>query len=83
MILLDDVHAPPCRNKLLSRIQSVPDDRWLIETDQNTPAAIDTAMMEILEVVGEAKGWDLERTAQQAASNFELFCNVHSRSCNA
>ncbi|GAX75168.1 hypothetical protein CEUSTIGMA_g2612.t1 [Chlamydomonas eustigma] len=64
------------KTKLISRITAVPDDRWLIESDQNTPAAIDSDMVDILAIVAEAKDWDLNRTAVQAALNFESFCNV-------
>ena len=51
----------------------MPDDRLLLESDQDSPARIDDGLAAILGVVAEAKGWSLEQAAQRAADNFAAF----------
>ena len=51
----------------------MPDDRLLLESDQDSPSRIDDGLASILGVVAEAKGWSLEQTAQRAGDNFAAF----------
>lgn len=57
----------------MARIRAVPDDRLLLESDQDSPSRIDDGLFAILGVVAEAKGWSLEQAAQRAAENFAAF----------
>ena len=61
------------RGKLLDRIKAVPDSRWLLESDQDSPSRIDAGLEEMLSIVAEAKGWSAEETAAKAIDNFNAF----------
>eukprot|EP00798_Chlamydomonas_sp_ICE-L_P030449 gene30450-35459_t len=61
------------REKLIKRIQAVPDDRLLIESDQIDAALIDSGLQEIVEVVAEAKGWTLDEATERTLFNFNTF----------
>ena len=65
--------APQHREKLIQRIKAVPDDRFLLESDHNTPTQIDASLDAILDVFTQAKGWDRQHAAQQAMANFDAF----------
>ncbi|KAF5843290.1 hypothetical protein DUNSADRAFT_92 [Dunaliella salina] len=61
------------REKLAARIKAVPDDRILIESDQNTPLAIDSGLANITQIIAQAKGWSLEKAVEVANANFKAF----------
>jgi len=61
------------QDRLIKRMAAVPDDRLLIESDQNTPTAIDAGLSYILSLVAQAKGWDEDHAARTAVKNFEAF----------
>ena len=61
------------RGKLLERVRAVPDSRWLLESDQDSPLRIDPGLEEMLGIVAEAKGWSAEETAAKASENFIAF----------
>jgi len=54
-------------------IKSIPDDRILIESDQNTADFIDDGMTDILEIVAQAKGWTIPQAASQLFHNSSKF----------
>jgi Tat protein secretion system quality control protein TatD with DNase activity len=66
-------HHSSHREKLLSRIRAVSDDRWLLESDQDSPSRIDPGLESMLGIVAEAKGWTVEKTATVAIENFNSF----------
>jgi len=61
------------REKLLQRMAAVPDNRVLIESDQNTPLHIDSGLQEVVGLMAEAKGLPLQQAAELAMSNFKAF----------
>jgi TatD DNase family protein len=63
-------------NKLLQLIEKVPDDRLLIESDYNSPAGIDHAMVDITKVVAKAKNWSIEQVVQTTRRNWLEFINI-------
>lgn len=62
--------------KTLEVIRSTPDDRILVESDVHDIKLVDDAMMLAIEMVGKAKGWDLNKVVQQTARNAELFLQM-------
>lgn len=56
--------------KMAERIKHVPENRLLIESDQNTPSHIDGAMEAAVAVVMHAKGWSLEEAVSRTYQNF-------------
>jgi Tat protein secretion system quality control protein TatD with DNase activity len=50
-------------------IAAVPEDKLMIESDQNTPLYIDSDMLEIVQVVSLAKGWTPDEVAQKTYRN--------------
>lgn len=59
--------------KMLARIAAVPDDRLLLESDQNTPLAVDDALCAALQAVAAAKGWGVEEALERTFSNYREF----------
>lgn len=62
--------------KLLQRVRLVPDDRLLLESDHVAIGEIDGGLVEICQVVAEAKGWTLEETAERTRKNFCEFYDL-------
>eukprot|EP00242_Pyramimonas_sp_CCMP2087_P006114 CAMPEP_0198198322 /NCGR_PEP_ID=MMETSP1445-20131203/1807_1 /TAXON_ID=36898 /ORGANISM="Pyramimonas sp., Strain CCMP2087" /LENGTH=329 /DNA_ID=CAMNT_0043867851 /DNA_START=457 /DNA_END=1446 /DNA_ORIENTATION=- len=60
-------------DKLVQRIQQVPDDRLLMESDQTSATKIAAGLVDICQVTALAKGWSLEETAQRTYANFREF----------
>ncbi|PNH03434.1 hypothetical protein TSOC_010501 [Tetrabaena socialis] len=63
----------PARAKLLARLAAVPLSRLLIESDQNTPGAVDAGLLAILGAAAEARGMGVEEVAQATTANFRRF----------
>lgn len=56
-----------------ARIQAVPDDRVLLESDLHDAVLVDNAMWGACALVGKAKGWGLEETAERTVRNAAMF----------
>lgn len=63
--------TPP--NKLQELIQSVPEDRLLIESDMNTAVGIDVCMVEIIKIVAEARQWSILKVVEITHQNWLKF----------
>lgn len=55
--------------KTVEVIKHIPQDRLLIETDQNTPTSIEDDIMEMCEIVAKARGWSVEQAARITLEN--------------
>jgi len=55
--------------KTVEVIKKVPQERLLIETDQNTPTAIEKDITDICNIVANARGWTAEQTANITLAN--------------
>ncbi|KAG2449891.1 hypothetical protein HYH02_005413 [Chlamydomonas schloesseri] len=64
---------PGQREKLLERLAAVPAGRLLLESDQNSPAGIDSGLVDILGAVAEARGVSVDAAAEAAAATFRDF----------
>ncbi|KAI9317902.1 TatD family [Dichotomocladium elegans] len=62
--------------KLDELIRAVPEDRLLIESDMNTPQGQDEAMAAIVERVAEARGWEVNETAEKTRDNWYNFIGI-------
>ncbi|MEW5300119.1 MAG: hypothetical protein WDW36_003073 [Sanguina aurantia] len=60
-------------DKLLARIAAVPCDRLLLESDQTSPLVVDKALMEVAEIVAEARGWTVQEAQEICCANFREF----------
>ena len=61
------------REQLIARIQAVPADRLLIESDQNTALAVDDGLKRIVSTVSEAREWGEQETRERTYDNFLRF----------
>lgn len=61
------------REKLMARIAAVPRDRLLLESDQTSPLLVDAALVEIAQIIAEARQWTVEETQQICGMNFQEF----------
>ncbi|KAG9289462.1 hypothetical protein G9A89_008023 [Geosiphon pyriformis] len=59
--------------RLRELIRAVPEDKLLIETDMNSPEGMDSMMQQIIELVSNAKGWQISETVENTKSNFLKF----------
>lgn len=68
--------GPPAgrsRDKLLARIQAMPDDRILTESDSLRVCEIDSALALSVGVISEAKGWTLQEAVDRTWANYQRF----------
>lgn len=65
--------AQKAPEKARARIAAVPDDKLLIETDMESMAGMNQALLAIVHLVAEAKGWTQEQAVQQTWQNFKAF----------
>ena len=59
--------------KMLARIQAVPDDRLLLESDQTTIGDIDAGLESTIAAIADAKGWTVEQATDMCWANFCRF----------
>jgi Tat protein secretion system quality control protein TatD with DNase activity len=59
--------------KLMARIEAVPDNRILIETDLTAVSPMNGALEEIVHIVAAAKSWTVADTVKQTWANFCSF----------
>lgn len=65
-------------SSLFQRIQKVPDNRLLIESDVNMPEQIDEALDNMLNIVAEAKGWSKDEASERLHMNSNEFFGNHN-----
>ncbi|KAI8808690.1 hypothetical protein BJ742DRAFT_278015 [Cladochytrium replicatum] len=58
---------------VMERIRAVPDDRLLLESDLYGPSLVDEAMINVLSIVAQAKGWSELEAATKTFNNAEEF----------
>ena len=59
--------------KAIERIEWIPDDRLLIESDQDNVSQIDDALEAAALLIGQAKHWDMNATVTQTTTNSNSF----------
>jgi len=57
-------------------VAAVPDDRLLLESDCDDPAAVDAHLRSICAAVAEAKGWSVAHTAAVTTANSIRFAET-------
>ncbi|KAF2075243.1 hypothetical protein CYY_003461 [Polysphondylium violaceum] len=50
-------------------IQAIPDDRLLLESDQNTPLEAEQSLFRVIQTVSKSKNWSIEATIQKTKLN--------------
>ena len=64
-------------DKTAALMRVVPDDRLLIETDLGSVEPMNEALRTVVQMVADAKGWDVERATEQTWANFCEFYEGH------
>ncbi|KAN0012548.1 hypothetical protein ACTFIU_007855 [Dictyostelium citrinum] len=56
-------------SKVDKLIQAIPDDRLLLESDQNTPIQADQSLFKLIQKVSTSKNWTIQKTIEQTTLN--------------
>lgn len=59
--------------KLQELIRAVPEDRLLIESDLDSPKALDACMVDIVQIVAEARQWSIAKVVEVTHQNWIRF----------
>lgn len=62
--------------KMSAKIQSIPADRILLESDEHDISLVDSGMEKVLQMVSEYRGWTVEETARQVQLNTRAFLGM-------
>ncbi|KAK5580710.1 hypothetical protein RB653_000734 [Dictyostelium firmibasis] len=56
-------------SKVDKLIQAIPDDRLLLESDQNSPTEAEPSMFKLIQKVSSSKNWTIQKTIEQTTLN--------------
>ncbi|EAL64556.1 hypothetical protein DDB_G0285437 [Dictyostelium discoideum AX4] len=56
-------------SKVDKLIQAIPDDRLLLESDQNSPTQVDQSLFKLIQKISISKNWTIQKTIEQTTLN--------------